>query len=88
MPFERNSVRIAAVFWLLAATVLVNSYAGILTSSLTFTKQSEAIDSLEDLADATNVSLTIPTGMVIYHEMMVEQQSLAFIGLQSQFQFE
>ena len=56
---QRNSYRILAGFWLLAAMVLVNSYSSIVISSLTVPKMKPSIDSLEDLAASEDVDVVL-----------------------------
>ena len=58
-PNDRHSYRILAGFWLLGAMVLVNSYSGIVISSLTVPKMKPSIDSFEDLANSNEVGLVL-----------------------------
>ena len=53
------SFRILIGFFLLGAIVLVNSYSGIVISSLTLPKMKASIDSLEDLANSREVDVLL-----------------------------
>ncbi|XP_057374698.1 ionotropic receptor 93a-like isoform X2 [Daphnia carinata] len=68
--FDRHSFRVLAGFWLLGAMVLVNSYSGIVISSLTVPKMKPPIESLEDLASNKE------TGIVLRHDMTMGIQIL------------
>ncbi|XP_057374712.1 ionotropic receptor 93a-like [Daphnia carinata] len=68
--FGRHSFRILVGFWLLGAMVLVNSYAGIVISSLTVPKMKPPIETLEDLAASKDVSL------IIRHDVSIGEQIL------------
>ncbi|XP_046657524.1 ionotropic receptor 93a-like [Daphnia pulicaria] len=57
--FSRNSFRILAGVWVLCATVLVNSYTGIVTSSLTTPRLKPSINSFEELADSKEIGIVI-----------------------------
>ncbi|XP_046453943.1 ionotropic receptor 93a-like [Daphnia pulex] len=57
--FSRHSFRILAGFWVLCAMVLVNSYTGIVTSSLTTPKLKPSIESLEELAASTEIGIVV-----------------------------
>ena len=67
---DRHSYRILAGFWLLGAMVLVNSYSGIVISSLTVPKMKPSIDSFEDLAISNEV------GVVLRHDTSIGEQIL------------
>lgn len=64
------SFRILAGFWVLGAMVLVNSYTGIVISSLTTTKTKPSIDSLEELAASTE------TQVLLRHDTSIGEQIL------------
>ncbi|KZS20158.1 Uncharacterized protein APZ42_013153 [Daphnia magna] len=68
--FGRHSFRILVGFWLLGAMVLVNSYAGIVISSLTVPKMKPPIETLEDLAFSKDV------GLIVRHDMLMGEQIL------------
>jgi hypothetical protein len=55
----------------LAATVLVNSYAGTLVSSLTTTKLKSTVNSLEDLAASRDLTMTVNVNSVIAQTILV-----------------
>ncbi|KAI9553417.1 hypothetical protein GHT06_021321 [Daphnia sinensis] len=67
---NRYSFRIVAGFWVLGAMVLVNSYTGIVISSLTTTKTKPSIDSLEDVAAST------VTKILLRHDTSIGEQIL------------
>lgn len=81
MYINRDSFRILAAFCLLTATVLVNSYSGTLTSSLTVTKFKPAIDSLEDLANQEKIILT-NNAKTIMTETILVMYIYAYISIQ------
>nr|CAH0101184.1 unnamed protein product [Daphnia galeata] len=62
---SRLSFRVLAGVWVLCAMVLVNSYTGIVTSSLTTPKMKPSIDSFEDLvaSKGTGIVLRSDTAM-------------------------
>ncbi|XP_057378577.1 probable glutamate receptor [Daphnia carinata] len=64
------SFRILAGFWVLGAMVLVNSYTGIVISSLMTTKTKPSIDSFEDLAASTE------TEILLRHDTSIGEQIL------------
>ncbi|KAI9553418.1 hypothetical protein GHT06_021322 [Daphnia sinensis] len=64
------SFRILAGFWVLGAMVLVNSYTGIVISSLTTTNMKPSIDSLEELAASTE------TQVLLRHDTSIGEQML------------
>jgi hypothetical protein len=68
--FSRNSFRVLAGVWVLCATVLVNSYTGIVTSSLTTPKMNPSIESFEDLAASSEI------GVVLRHDTSIGEQIL------------
>ncbi|XP_032779707.2 ionotropic receptor 93a isoform X1 [Daphnia magna] len=72
--FDRHSFRILAGFWLLGAMVLVNSYSGIVISSLTVPKMKPPIESLEDLASNKEI------GIVLRHDMTMGIQILGAVS--------
>ena len=78
-PYAQHSFRILAGCWFLAALVLVNSYAGILASSLTLPKMKPAINSLEDLAASEDISLVLREDLVISQQILVRLSFLCFI---------
>jgi hypothetical protein len=67
---ERHSFRILVGFWLLGAMVLVNSYSGIVISSITVPKIKPSVNSFEDLAENQEV------GIVLRHDMIMGEQIL------------
>lgn len=68
--FSRNSFRVLAGVWVLCATVLVNSYTGIVISSLTKPKMKPSIESFEDLAASSEI------GVVLRHDTSIGEQIL------------
>ncbi|EFX69521.1 hypothetical protein DAPPUDRAFT_258444 [Daphnia pulex] len=68
--FDRNSFRILAGFWLLGAMVLVNSYSGIVISSLTVPKMMPPIETLDDLAASKDVEI------IVRHDTLIGEQIL------------
>lgn len=70
---NRDSFRIMAAFCLMVSTVLVNSYSGTLTSSLTVTKFKPAINSLEDLANQEKIVLTNNAQSVMTETILVSR---------------
>ncbi|XP_057378523.1 glutamate receptor ionotropic, delta-2-like [Daphnia carinata] len=57
--FGYYSFRVLAGIWVLCATVLVNSYTGIVISSLTTPKTKPSIDSFEDLAASSDTQIVL-----------------------------
>nr|CAH0107515.1 unnamed protein product [Daphnia galeata] len=57
--YSRLSFRVLAGVWVLCAMVLVNSYTGIVTSSLTTPKMKPSIDSFEDLAASKETGIVL-----------------------------
>jgi ionotropic glutamate receptor len=68
---QRSSYRLLVGFWLLAATVLVNSYSGTLVSSLTMTKLKPTVNSLEDLAASSDLTMTVNVNSIVAQTIMV-----------------
>lgn len=68
--FSRFSFRILVGGWLLGAMVLINSYSGIVTSSLTVPRMKPTINSFEDLAASNDV------GIVLRHDVSTGEQIL------------
>jgi hypothetical protein len=68
---QRSSYRLLVGFWLLAATVLVNSYSGTLVSSLTMTKLKPTVNSLEDLAASSDLTMTVNVNSIVAQTSMV-----------------
>ena len=68
---SRHSFRILAGFWLLAGIVLVNSYSGIVISSLTVPKMKPAVESLDDLAVNEDVGLILRLDTPIGQQILV-----------------
>ena len=66
-----HSFRILVGFWALVAMVLVNSYSGIVISSLTVPKMKTAIESLEDLARNEDVGVILRSDFVIGQQILV-----------------
>ncbi|XP_046454942.1 glutamate receptor 3-like [Daphnia pulex] len=56
---SRTSFRVLAGAWVLCAMVLVNSYTGIVTSSLTTPKMKPPINTMEDLAASQEVNIVL-----------------------------
>ena len=69
---NRNSFRVLAGFFLLGAMVLVNSYSGIVISSLTVPKLQQSIDSLEELAESKEV------GVLLRYDTSIGEKILVF----------
>jgi len=70
----RQSFLILVAIWLLAATVLYNSYSGTVISALTVPKMKKAIDSFEDLAymeDTGGVTLSIQPDTILGENILV-----------------
>jgi len=57
--YNLTSFRLLAGAWVLCAMVLVNSYTGIVTSSLTTPKMKPPINTLEELAASTEVKIVL-----------------------------
>lgn len=57
--FRRGSFRLLTGVWVLCAMVLVNSYTGIVTSSLTTPKMKPSIDTLEELAASKEIGVVL-----------------------------
>jgi len=57
--FSRTSFRVLTGIWVLCAMVLVNSYTGIVTSSLTTTRMKPSINTLEDLAASKEIGIVL-----------------------------
>ena len=57
--YSRLSFRVLAGVWVLCAMVLVNSYTGIVTSSLTTPKMKPSIASLEELAASKEIGVVL-----------------------------
>jgi hypothetical protein len=72
--FDRNSYRILAGFWLLGAMVLVNSYSGIVISSLTVPKMMPPIETLEDLAVSKDVEIIVRHDTLIGEQILVSEK--------------
>ncbi|XP_045036265.1 glutamate receptor ionotropic, kainate 3 isoform X2 [Daphnia magna] len=68
--FSYLSFRIMVGIWVLCATVLVNSYTGIVISSLTTPRMKPAINSFEDLAASKEVSI------ILRHDTAIGEQIL------------
>ncbi|XP_045035563.1 glutamate [NMDA] receptor subunit 1 isoform X3 [Daphnia magna] len=68
--FSYFSFRVLAGIWVLCATVLVNSYTGIVISSLTTPKTKPSVDSFEDLAASSD------TEIVLRHDTFIGEQIL------------
>ncbi|XP_046657326.1 glutamate receptor ionotropic, kainate glr-3-like isoform X4 [Daphnia pulicaria] len=68
--FSRTSFRLLTGVWVLCAMVLVNSYTGIVTSSLTTPKMKPSIGSLEELAASKDI------GVLIRHDTSIGEQIL------------
>ncbi|EFX69520.1 hypothetical protein DAPPUDRAFT_258443 [Daphnia pulex] len=72
--FDRNSFRILAGFWLLGAMVLVNSYSGIVISSLTVPKMMPPIETLDDLAASKDVEIIVRHDTLIGEQILVSEK--------------
>ena len=70
-PSLKNLFRIGIGLFLLAATVLVNSYSGNLMSSLTVKKFKPAVNSMEDLAGHRTLTLTLSANSVFAQDILV-----------------
>ena len=70
---DRLSFRILTGFGVLVGMVLVNSYSGIVISSLTVPKMKKSIESLEDWAASDEV------GVVLRSDVSTGEQILVFI---------
>jgi ionotropic glutamate receptor len=68
--FNRTSFRLLTGVWVLCAMVLVNSYTGIVTSSLTTPKMKPSIGSLEELAASKEI------GVLLRHDTSIGEQIL------------
>ena len=69
--YNRHSFRIVAGFWALVGMVLVNSYSGIVISSLTVPKMKPSIDSFEDLAKSEDIGIILRSDTVIGKQILV-----------------
>ena len=57
-------MRIFGAIWLLMMTILVYAYSGLLISCLTVPKMTKPIETLEDVAASTDITLQInPDGL-------------------------
>lgn len=65
------SSRLLLAFWLLGATVVVNSYSGTIISYLMLPKMKPSINSLEDLAQNQDVGLVVRDDMLISQIILV-----------------
>jgi len=68
--FDLTSFRLLTGVWVLCAMVLVNSYTGIVTSSLTTRKMKPSIGSLEELAASKDI------GVLLRHDTSIGEQIL------------
>jgi hypothetical protein len=75
--FNRHSFRILTGIWLLGAMVLVNSYSGIVISSLTVPRMKPPIETLQDLATSKE------TGIVLRYDMTMGEQILVSEGFKT-----
>ena len=71
---SRHSFRLIAGVWVLLGMVLVNSFSGILISSLTIPKMKPSIKSFEDLAASEDVEVLIRQDTGIGDAILVGQQ--------------
>ena len=69
--FNRTSFRILTGIWVLCAMVLVNSYTGIVTSSLTTPKLKPSINSFKDLAESKEVVLVLRSDTALGDQILV-----------------
>ena len=70
-PSSRLSLRLVAGTWCLVCVVLVNAYAGNLTSFLTTPKLNPIIQSFEDMAKSTQLRVSVEKGTLIHGIIMV-----------------
>ena len=68
---SQSSFRIMAGAWLLAATVLVKCYSGTLTSTLTLTNFKRTVNSMEDLAASSDLTMTASANTVMTNTILV-----------------
>ena len=68
---DRYSFRILAGFWVLVGMVLVNSYSGIVISSLTVPKMKKSIESLEDWAASDEVGVVLRLDVIPGEQILV-----------------
>lgn len=78
-----SSFRVLAGFWLLGAMVIVNSYSGIVISSLTVPTMKPGIDSFEDLAASKDVGVVLRYDVSIGEQILVNLQDLFVIYISS-----
>ena len=60
-----------AGFWVLVGMVLVNSYSGIVISSLTVPKMKPTVESFEDLAKSEDVGIVLRSDFIIGQQILV-----------------
>ena len=75
---SRHSFRVLAGFWALVGMVLVNSYSGIIISSLTVPKMKPSVESLQDLAVSKDVGVILRSDTVIGQQILVSLTTLLF----------
>ena len=68
---SRLSFRVLAGVWVLCAMVLVNSYTGIVTSSLTTPKMKPSIDSFEDLVASKETGIVLRSNTPMLVQILV-----------------
>ena len=68
---SRLSFRVLAGVWVLCAMVLVNSYTGIVTSSLTTPKMKPSIDSFEDLVASKETGIVLRSDTAMGVQILV-----------------
>lgn len=66
------SFRVTVALWLLPTMTILFAYSGVLTSLLTITKLEPTVDTLEELANAKNLCLTIEKDVLIAKQFMVK----------------
>lgn len=79
-PFvRRHAFLMLIAIWVLAATVLVNSYSGVVISALTVPKMKKAVDSFEDLAISEDVTLSIQPDTILGNTIMVLKRTFILL---------
>lgn len=65
-------MKVLIAAWLLASTVLVNSYAGIVISALMVPSMIPPIESLEDLVKSDDITIAVQKETIPYQQYMVQ----------------
>ena len=72
LPFHaRLPLRIVISAWLLSMVVLINAYAGVLTSFLTVPKLEKVVDTLEQVVEGGKFRVTAEKGTLLTHTFLV-----------------